>query len=96
MRTNDAVFPRGTIIVKEKFSDAEGKHTELFTGVVKREKGYNPDCGDWEFFGLRADGKKIAERGKLQSCMDCHVEYKERDFVTKNYVSNLQSGARDK
>lgn len=86
MKTNSAVFLRGTIILKEKFSDPEGKQTELFTGMVKREKGYNSECGDWEFFTLSADAAKVTSRGKLKNCMDCHVEYKESDYVTKNYV----------
>lgn len=89
MNTNVAVFPRETIIIKEKFSDAEGKHTELFTGMVKRETGYNSSCGDWEFFTLSGDAATVTSRGKLQNCMECHVEYKDRDFVTKNYVLGL-------
>jgi hypothetical protein len=53
--------------------------------MIKREKGYNPECGDWEFFTLTADATKMTARGRLQSCMDCHVEYSESDFVTKKY-----------
>lgn len=86
MRTNSGVFPQGAIILKEKFSDSEGKETELFTGMIKREAGYNLDCGDWEFFTLSADTSKITSRGKLQDCMACHVEYKNQDFVTKTYA----------
>lgn len=87
MKTNSATFPVGSIIIKEKFSDPNGKETELFTGMIKREKGYNPACGDWEFFTLSAEATKVTARGKLKSCMDCHVEYAESDFVTKKYVT---------
>ncbi|HTB82321.1 MAG TPA: cytochrome P460 family protein [Candidatus Sulfotelmatobacter sp.] len=86
MRTDSGVFPQGAIVLKEKFSDPEGKHTELFTGMIKREAGYNPECGDWEFFTLPGDASQISSRGKLQDCMDCHVEYKKSDYVTKNYA----------
>lgn len=85
MRTRDGVFPEGAIVLKEKFSDATGTNTELFTGMIKREPGYNPECGDWEFFTLPGDASRISERGKIQNCMDCHVEYKDQDFVTKSY-----------
>jgi len=88
MLTNSAAFPVGTIILKEKFSDPEGKHTELFTGMIKHEPGYNPDCGDWEFFALSANAKKITARGKIESCMTCHREFPESDFVTKTYISD--------
>lgn len=93
MQTNSAVFPRGTIILKEKFADAQGTKTELFTGMIKREANYNPACGDWEFFTLSADASKVTSRGKLQSCIDCHVDYKNRDFVTKNYAGGPGFGA---
>ncbi|MEW6303518.1 MAG: cytochrome P460 family protein [Verrucomicrobiota bacterium] len=86
MQTNSITFPRGSVVLKEKFADLKGERTELFTGMVKREKGYNPECGDWEFFVLGADASKVIERGRLQRCMDCHVEYKASDFVTKNYT----------
>ena len=95
MRSYDGVFPRGTIILKEKFSDSKAQNTELFTGMLKREAGYHPRCGDWEFFTLSADASKVTSRGKLASCINCHIEYRERDFVTKNYVG-FRSGAPKK
>lgn len=86
MQSRTNTFPQGSLILKEKLSYIGGQHTELFTGMLKREPGYNPECGDWEFFTVSADAKKVTSRGKLQQCMDCHVEYAERDFVTKSYV----------
>ncbi|HXB59867.1 MAG TPA: hypothetical protein VNU95_09890, partial [Candidatus Acidoferrales bacterium] len=59
---------------------------ELFTGMIKREVGYNPECGNWEFFTLPGDASKISARGKIQNCMECHKAYKSSDFVTKAYV----------
>jgi hypothetical protein len=86
MRTSGGIFPEGAIILKEKFSDATGTNTELFTGMIKREVGYNPECGNWEFFTLPGDASKISARGKIQNCMECHKAYKSSDFVTKAYV----------
>lgn len=85
MRTKPAAFPVGTIILKEKFSDSQGQYTELFTGMLKRDAGYNPDCGNWEFFTLSADASRVTSRGKLENCMACHVDYRDSDFVTKSY-----------
>ena len=85
MKTNTAVFPRGTVILKEKLSDAKGQSTELFTGMLKREAGYHPRCGDWEFFTLSADARQVTARGKLASCVNCHIEYRTSDYVTRNY-----------
>jgi hypothetical protein len=89
MRTRTGVFPEGATVLKEKFSDAAGTKTELFTGMVKREAGYNPECGDWEFFTLPGDASKISAGGKIQNCMECHVEYKNQDYVTRLYPNRF-------
>ena len=85
MKDRPAVFPVGTVILKQKFPTATSKTTELYTGMLKREPGYNPDCGDWEFFTLSGNGKVVTARGKIDSCIECHKEYPKTDFVTKEY-----------
>lgn len=87
-------FPEGSLIVKEKLGTDDGK-TQLFTGMWKREKGYFPECGDWEFFTVDAATTKIAERGKLARCASCHEDFTQGDFVSKMYVKPAQlSGGR--
>lgn len=89
MLTRGGIFPVGAVVLKEKFSDAAGTKTELFTGMIKRKPGYNPECGDWEFFTLPNDASRISERGKIQDCMECHEEYEKSDFVTKSYPNRF-------
>ena len=79
-------YPEGTVVLKEKFSDADGKKTELFTAMVKRAKGFNPEGGDWEYFVISGDAKKITQSGKIQSCIDCHDSYQATDYVTRDYM----------
>lgn len=70
-------FPVGTILTKEKFSNPAGKGTpELLTVMVKREKGYNAACRDWEFLVVDGKGSRILERGKLERCQGCHAQEK--------------------
>ena len=83
---HEPVHPEGTVIVKEKLPTSVAKAPELFTGMLKREQGYNPECGDWEFFTVSGDAKKLTDRGKLTSCMECHQRYPQKDFVTRYYV----------
>jgi hypothetical protein len=85
MKDSAAVFPVGTLIFKQKFATATAKEPELYTGMLKREKGYNPDCGDWEFFTVAGNGKVVTARGRIDSCIECHKEYPKSDFVTKVY-----------
>lgn len=60
--------------------------TELFTGMLKREAGYNPAGGDWEYFVISGDANKLLARGKIDSCIDCHQAYKSTDYVTRAYM----------
>jgi Cytochrome P460 len=86
----ETFHPEGTLLLKEKQGSKEdgspNGEVELFTAMLKREKGYNPDCGDWEFLTFSGDGKKVTTRGKLASCMDCHREYATQDFTSRQLV----------
>ncbi|MDX1961698.1 MAG: cytochrome P460 family protein [Pirellulales bacterium] len=62
------------------------KTPELFTAMLKREPGYNPDCGDWEFLVIDGRATQVLARGKIESCMDCHKDYKGTDYVTRAYL----------
>lgn len=85
-------FPVGTVLVKEKFDNPKGIGTpELLTAMVKREKGYNPACYDWEFLVLDGKAERVLERGKLARCQSCHVkeEYRRTDGVATLQLSGL-------
>ncbi len=94
IKSGKGVYPEGTIILKQKFVDAEAKQTEFYTGMRKRERDYNPTYGDWEFFTLDQTGTKVTARGKIDSCMDCHANWKETDFVSRKYLKDANSKAR--
>jgi hypothetical protein len=87
MRTGKGVYPQGTVILKQKFSDPAGKYSDLFTGMVKREKGYNPEAGDWEFFALNSDATVSMTPHNVQSCIDCHAPFRATDFVSRRYLT---------
>jgi hypothetical protein len=85
-REKGAGFPLGSVIVKEKFAGREGEAVELMTAMVKREPGFNPESGDWEYFALNGAGTEIRARGKLENCMACHVPRKEWDYTFRTYL----------
>jgi hypothetical protein len=66
------VFPVGSVIIKVKYAKDEGGDALLRTVMIKREKGYNSACGDWEFVATDKAGLVTGNRGKLESCMACH------------------------
>jgi len=71
-------FAEGSILVKEKLSD-RGDAVVGVGGMIKREAGYAPEQGDWEYFySAKAGGFSI---GREQSCAECHAHAKDKDFV---------------
>ncbi len=86
-----SVFPVGSVIVKQKFErNSSGRSFPdspplLYTIMIKRSRGYNPEVGDWEFAVVAGDGKKLEAKGKLSNCMSCHQTRKEDDFVFRSY-----------
>lgn len=79
-------FPVGTVIVKEKLTTAESKDAELLTVMIKREKGYNTEIGDWEFLTFNGAGTETTARGKLENCQTCHLVEKSTDYVSRRYI----------
>ena len=90
MATGAGKYPAGTMILKQKFLDEEGTNTVFFTGMFKREPGYNPELGDWEFFTLDRSGWRVTASGRIDSCMDCHAMYATSDFVTRKYMTSKE------
>jgi cytochrome P460 len=79
-------YPVGSMIVKEKFGTADSTTPELLTAMIKREAGYNPDGGDWEYLVLDGSASEIVEQGKLTRCSSCHQPYQSIDYVTRTYL----------
>jgi len=73
-------FPQGAIIVREKLAKADDARPQALA-AIKRVRGFNPKANDWEFLRLDGATNKILERQKEGSCVDCHAEQKQRDFV---------------
>ena len=93
-------FPIGTVIVKEKLPTSQHSRTdtaewkgkvpypkpELLTVMQKREKGYYPRGGDWEYSVMDGTGQKTLKSGKLEACALCHSRYTGTDWVTRSYL----------
>jgi len=79
-------FPVGSTIVKEKLPDKSSQTPELLTVMIKRERGFNPLTGDWEFMVVDGSGTKVESRGKLESCQGCHLARPDTDYVFRSYL----------
>ncbi|MEP6754539.1 MAG: cytochrome P460 family protein [Chthonomonadales bacterium] len=83
------VYPVGSVIVKEKHPTATSSTPELLTVMRKREKGFNPTHGDWEYITLDGASQKVTSAGKLQNCQKCHERWKSTDYVSREYLSEV-------
>jgi hypothetical protein len=79
-------FPQGSVVVKEKLTTSRSTTPELLTVMVKREPGYNPDSGDWEYMVYDGSGRTVQERGKLENCQTCHQSDQDTDYVSRRYL----------
>jgi hypothetical protein len=79
-------FPAGSLVVKEKLTTRDSSDPELLTAMLKREAGYDPEGGDWEYLVLDGRGRDVRARGKLETCRACHQAYPDTDFVARNYL----------
>lgn len=87
MNERSPKFPVGSVIVKEKLPPEKKDEPELLTVMVKRERGFNPDGGDWEYMVVNGTGTKMEARGKLENCQACHVPMKGTDFIYRSYMT---------
>lgn len=80
-------LPVGTTVVKEKHADrrAATAPTE-YTAMVKREAGYDPPHGDWEYLHVVRGPQRTITRGRLESCISCHVGKKGSDHLFRDYL----------
>jgi len=85
-RPDAGPFPVGTVIVKEKRPTATDSEPTLLTVMVKRDPGYDPKVGDWEFGVLDGAGTAVEERGRLEHCATCHATKASTDFVFRSYL----------
>ena len=79
-------FPQGSVVIKEKLTTAKSTTPELLTVMVKRESGYNPESGDWEFMVFDGSGQTVQARGKLENCQSCHLRDQDTDYVSRAYL----------
>jgi hypothetical protein len=84
MEAGQPDLPEGSILVKEHLADPKQSSPNTVLAMVKREEGFNPEAGDWEFFVLHNREQVIVDRGRLVHCQSCHVQARERGYVFRH------------
>jgi hypothetical protein len=79
------VFPVGSVIVKAKYVTNFFEPPDLGI-MVKREAGFDPSGGDWEYAYLSGTNHTRVTRGVLANCKECHARQSAGDFVFGSYA----------
>lgn len=79
-------FAPGSIIVREKLQFGTDADPELVAVMVKREKGFSPKSGDWEFFVFGGKDLKLQKRETKGDCAKCHIQAQKTDWVFRSYL----------
>jgi len=79
-------FPVGTQIIKPLFSTKTSKKIHKLAIMVKKEKGFDTEHGDWWYGVYDAKGKEAWHQGKIHSCIKCHETVKETDYLFSEKV----------
>lgn len=84
---NSPSFPVGSIIVRERHDDELKPLPNTVIAMVKRQVGFSPKTGDWEFFMF--DGRSLALqlRETIGNCAACHVQAKASDWSFRTYIT---------
>jgi Cytochrome P460 len=83
---NGEPLPIGAVIIKEKYADLSATGPmHGYAMMVKREPGFNPEGGDWEYAFVNQAPESRVGRGRLAQCAGCHASAKDRDFLFREY-----------
>lgn len=87
-------YPAGTILLKENYSALKGspKVPVSITMMIKREKGYDTQGGNWEYVQFDQMGNIMLnghsrDASVNKACASCHINIAERDYIFSSYYS---------
>jgi hypothetical protein len=95
LKEKTPTFEAGTVIVKEKLRQKDGKEPRELGVMIKREAGFAPTAGDWEF--LLVDGKgNVSNEQRLQkSCAACHRMRAKDGYVFRDAIAEVPARGRE-
>jgi hypothetical protein len=83
-------LPTGAAIVKEKWWNEKDNRPAAYAAMIKKEPGYDPEHGDWEYVYVSLGEKTTVERGRLESCRDCHAGAVAKDYLFRTYLKGAK------
>ena len=85
-----APLPEKSVVVKEKFATADDNAPVALGVMIKREAGYDPEGGNWEYAYLNGPNFSQVIRGRLDNCRSCHASQAKADFLFRTHLNREQ------
>ena len=79
-------FPLYSVIIREKLTGFGKDEPELIVAMIKREKGFNSNSGDWQFLVFDSKASHIQYQDTQPNCISCHSKQQQQDFVFRDYL----------
>ena len=95
LKEKTPVFEAGSVIVKEKLREKDETEPRELGVMIKREVGFAPTVGDWEFLLVDAKGKVSKEQSLQKSCAACHRMRAKDDYVFRDAVADVAGRERE-
>lgn len=90
MVSGKGIYPEGSIVIKSKLATIDSREPELFTVMQKMAKGYDENHGDWRYSVVDGTSYRQLASGRIDSCIECHEQHKETDYITREYIAGGQ------
>lgn len=81
-----SLFPVGSIVLKSHFPNSQRSEIARLGIMIKMEKGYDTENADWWYGVYDETGMKGSYQGKIKSCIKCHAQAKETDYMFSESV----------
>ncbi|MFN6129685.1 MAG: cytochrome P460 family protein [Planctomycetota bacterium] len=80
------MYPEGSIVIKSKLGKPDDTTPVLFTVMQKMPAGYDDEHGNWKYSVVDGTDFRLIAAGRIESCIACHDQYAETDYITRTYV----------
>jgi hypothetical protein len=79
-------LPVGAVVVKEKHDDRTASGPlQGYAAMTKREAGFDPAGGDWEYAFVALSPERKVTRGRMPECAGCHASARDTDYLFRSY-----------
>ncbi len=94
-RERKTLFPVGSEVYKPLYPTPEKKEIALLVIMRKMAPGYDNEHNDWWYGVYDGSGREGYHTGKIRSCIACHAQARETDYMFSTSVMDRIEHGRE-